>query len=230
MTPSKKVLWGVVVVLVALLLISATAAAVYYGKYETAASQNRTYAQELETALDSYRSLQSSNNATLAGFNQTLTLLAAAVANLNTSTPAYVEASVALSSLWGEYQSLARAAGRQAPSYDVHMLLDYGNGTKVWYNDTTAQPGWNGYVVTLVLLDGKVQATWYPQYGEHLVSGLGGVQDSQTEYWFLLTYNETSSWQLAQVGADLVPVVNGTTFAWVFCAENSNYGPSCPLP
>ena len=228
--PARGTFWGVVAVLAALLVLTSTAAAVYYGKYEAAASQNQTYAEELTTALASYRALQGSYNASLSDYNATLSLLATAVANLNTSTPAYQEASVALSTLWSEYQGLARPAGEASLIYGVHMFVDYGNGTVAWYNGTATQPGWNAYVVTLVLLDGKVQATWYPQYGEHLVEGIGGVSDSQTEYWFFLTYNRTSSWQVAQVGADAVPAVNGTTFAWVYCPEGSDYLPACPLP
>ena len=230
MMPTKGTFWGVVAVLAALLVLSSTATVIYYGEYEAAASQNQIYAGELKTALASYRTLQGSYDSSLSDYNETISLLVTAVANLNTSTPAYQEASVALSTLWGEYQALASSAGETHLIYGIHMLVDYGNGTRVWYNDTAAQPGWNAYVVTLVLLDGRVQATWYPQYGEHFVTGIGGVSDSQSEYWFLLTYNSSSSWQVAQVGADAIPAVNGTTFAWIYCPENSEYLPTCPLP
>lgn len=230
MTSPKGVFWGVVVILVSMLVISTTAAGVFYGEYQSEASQSKTYAGELGTALQSYRALQNSYNDSLAGYNKTITLLTLAVANLNTSTPAYQEASVALSSLWARYQQLTSASGQSTPAYVAHMLLDFGNGTRVWYNDTAVQPGWNGYVTTLVLLNGDVRASWYPQYGEHFVTGIDGVSDTPTAYWFLLTYNATASWQVAQVGADALPVNNGTTFAWAFCAENSDFLPTCPLP
>lgn len=228
--PSRGAFYGMVAVLIALLIIGSTVAAFYYGQYQQEVLQNQSHVSELNSALASYRSLVGSYNSSLADYNRTLSLLALAVANLNTSTPAYRGASVALSSLWGSYQSLANIGGRKGIVYEVSVLVDYGNGTRHWYNDTRVQPGWNGYVVTLVLLNGDVAGTWYPQYGEHFVTGVGGLSNSQTDFWFLLTYNKTASWQVAQVGADEIPIFNGTVFAWTYCPENADYGPACHLP
>ena len=152
-----------VVTLVALLLISSTLALIYYSEYQQSASKNNTYAGQLGAALASYNSLARSYDASLADYYSTLNLLATAVANLNTSTPAYRNASIALSTLWGEYERLAEAGGRKALTYVVHILVDFGNGTRRWYNGTSVQPGWNGYVDSLVLLDGRNQGNWYPQ-------------------------------------------------------------------
>jgi hypothetical protein len=230
MTPARVTFYGTVIVLIALLIFSLTAAGVYYGDYQQASSQGKTYTQELDAALASYRSLSNSYNASLSDENRTLSLLTAAVASLNTSTPAYGNASAALASLWSSYQSLASNSGRRDLTYEVHVLLDYGNGTRIWYNESRVEPGWNAYLVTLVLLNGDIQAVWYPQYGEHLFTAVNGITNTQTKSWFLLTYDRVSSWQVAQVGADEVPVFNGTVFAWTYCAENSNYLPTCSLP
>lgn len=218
-----------VAILLAALLVSLTFAGVYYGQYSQSSAQSGAYAKELDVALANYNSLAGRYNASLIDDNATLSLLATAVANMNTSTAIYRNASVDLASLWSSYQELA-ASGGKALTYQVHMLVDYGNGTKTWYNDTRVQPGWNGYIVTLVLLNGSVDALWYPQYGEHLVTGIGGVNDTQSETWFVITYSRAASWQAAQVGVDDIPMGNGTVFAWAFCAENSSYGPACPLP
>ena len=226
MTTSKGALWGITAVLMALLILSATTAAVYYGKYQTEVSQSRAYAGELDAALESYRSLQVSYNASLADYNQTISLLAAAVADLNTSTPAYREAGVALATLWSEYRELASSSGQGPLAYEVRMLVDYGNGTSVWYNDTAAQPGWNGYVVTLVLLGGDVQSQWYPQYGEHYVTGLGGVNQTSTTSWFVWEL-AGGSWARAQTGVDQIQIRNGTIMAWTLCAYDINFNPGC---
>jgi hypothetical protein len=114
------------------------------------------------------------------------------------------------------------------------ILLDFGNGTHRWYNGTSVQPGWNVYIATLVITDGNVQAQWYPSYpphGEHFISAIDGVGDSQTMYWFLWSYNETTRWQQASLGADLLPMYNGSMYAWTFCsAPPPSYTPSCSLP
>jgi type II secretory pathway pseudopilin PulG len=226
----NRTVYGVAVVFIAVLLIVSSISAYYYYQDQQEVSENQRYVSELGAALASYRTLAGSFNSSLSDYNATLALLATAVANLNTSTPAYQSASVELASLWSAYQRLASSNGERAPVYQVDMLVDYGNGTRVWYNDSGSQPGWNAYVATLVVMNGSVQATWYPQYGEHLITGIGGVADTQTVFWFLLTYNQTASWQVAQDGADDIPMFNGTTLAWVYCAENASYGPACTLP
>lgn len=224
--PTKGAFYGTVVLLVALLIVSSTAAVVYYGQYQQASSQNQRYVGELSTALSSYRALSGSFNASLDDYNQTLSLLATAVANLNTSTPAYHDASTALATLWSSYQELASASGRGALVYGVHLLVDFGNGTRRWYNDSTAQPGWNGYVVSLVLLRGNIQAAWYPQYGEHFVTGVEGVSQSASESWFVWEFSG-GSWVYAQTGADQIRISNGTTIAWTLCGYDASYNPTC---
>jgi len=226
LTVSKGVFYGTAILLVALLVISSTAAAVYYGVSQSEASQNQQYVGELNTALTSYSSLSGSFNSSLEGYNRTLSLLAAAVGSLNTSTPAYRNASLALSSLWNSYQELAAANGRKALVYDVDLLVDFGNGSLKWFNDSAAQPGWNGYLTTLVLLKGDVQAGWYPQYGEHFVTGLDGVSQTSSNYWGVWQF-EGGKWSYLQTGADLLDVRNGTTMAWALCGLDASYYPTC---
>jgi hypothetical protein len=224
------VFYGVIVTFVALLLVSSTLAVVYFNGDQQEASQNSIYASELSRALASYESLMESYNASLQDYNTTLSLLTSAVSNLNTSTSAYRNASLALSTLWNSYQQLASSSGSRALVYGVHMLVDFGNGTIQWFNDTMIQPGWNGFVTTLVLLRGNVQAVWYSGgsfgAGEHLVTGLDDVPQTSSEYWWLWQFSG-GNWTYSQTGADLMRVNNGTTFGWTLCGYNTNYYPTC---
>lgn len=223
---SKGALYGIVVTFVALILISSTAALIYYGQYQQVAALNQRHVGELESALASYRSLSGSYNTSLNDYNRTLSLLATAVANLNTTTPAYRSASAALASLWASYQNLAGVSGRKAPAYRVSLLVNFGNGTRRWFNDSTAQPGWNGYIVSLVLLKGNVQAIWYPQYGEHFVSGIAGVSQTGSKSWFVWEFGR-GRWTAAPTGVDQIQIINGTTIAWTLCGYDANYIPTC---
>jgi hypothetical protein len=225
-TVARGVFYGTVILLVALLVISASVALVYYGQYQSEVSQNRERVVELDTALSSYRSLSGSFNSSLEDYSRTLSLLAQAVGSLNTSTPAYQNASLALSSLWNSYRQLAAADGSRALVYGVSLLVDFGNGTLTWYNDSAAQPGWNGYVTTLVLLKGDVQAVWYPQYDEHFVTGVDGVSQTSSTYWGIWQYGG-GKWTYLQTGADLLDVQNGTTIAWALCGLDASYYPTC---
>lgn len=223
---SKGAFYGVVVVLVAGLLISSAFAAVYYGEYAQEAAVDQHHRAELAAALADYGSLSRLYNSSMGDYSQTLSLLAEAVGSLNTSTPAYRTAAADLASLWSSYQVLADRGGQRAPSYAVHMLVDYGNGTTRWYNDSASQPGWSGYVVTLVLLDGKVQAAWYPQYGEHLVTGVDGVNQTSSESWFVWEF-AAGKWTPSATGSDQLQIVNGTVLAWTLCGYDADFNPSC---
>ena len=223
--PAKGVFYGLIAVFLALLIILSSLTLYYYGQEQQSTSQNQKYADELTTALARYNSLSGSFNASLADYGTALALLSSAVANLNTSTPAYRNASLDLASLWSSYQQLSSASGRKALVYSVHLLLDFGNGTRRWYNDTSIQPGWNGYVATLILLRGNVQAVWYPQYGEHYVTGVDGAPQAQSTSWFFWSFE--GNWTLASTGADGLRVNNGTSIAWTLCGYDVNYDPTC---
>jgi hypothetical protein len=221
---TSKSIYGVAITLVALLIISATAGAYYYYEYQQATQSKNRYASELTTAASQYDGLASSYNSSLSLYNETFALLVGTIAVVNTSLPIYQQASSQLSQLWSKYLSLKPAS---SSLYAADILIDFGNGTRLWYNDTRVQPGWNMYVETVVLSHGDLQAQWYPAYQEHLVSGIDGVSDSQTMGWFLWTYNDTSSWQTDPVGADLQPVYNGSVLAWTYCGETASFAPEC---
>lgn len=215
---------GLAILLVALLVISATAGAYYYYQYSQASQSKDQFASELTTATVQYSKLASNYNQSLSLDNQTLSLLVGAISIVNTSLPAYQQASAELSQLWSEYLALKPAPGSV---YAADILFDFGNGTRIWYNDTSVQPGWNMYTETVVLTHGNLQAQWYPSFQEHLVSGIDGVTSTANKSWFLWTFNSTSSWQEAQVGADDLTVYNGSVFAWTFCPVSSSYAPEC---
>jgi hypothetical protein len=221
---SARTNYGVAIALVALLIVSATAAAYYYTEYSQATQSKDEYVSELTSATSQYDRLASSYNASLALDNATLSLLVGTIAVVNTTLPIYQQASVQLSQLWSEYLSLKPAS---SSLYSADILIDFGNGTARWYNGTKAQPGWNMYTESVVLSRGDLQAQWYPQYQEHLITGIDGVSNSQAKDWFLWTYNSTALWTPAQLGADDLPVYNGSVFAWTFCGETSSYAPAC---
>lgn len=104
--------------------------------------------------------------------------------------------------------------------YLSDILIDYGNGTKTWYNNTQVDPDWNLYVVTQIITSGHVNATYYPQYDSHFVTAIYNVANTKSDYWLLWTYNSTASWQMAQVGADQLMMYNDSVYAWTYCGAN----------
>ena len=127
--------------------------------------------------------------------------------------------------------SVALTSNATKPSlFTADFLFDFGNGTKIWYNNTSIQPGWNLYIASLVLTRGNMNATYYPSYGEHYVFGIDGTLSTQTNYWFIWTFGN-STWTVDNTGADLVPVYNDSVMAWSFCGENATtFLPTCSTP
>lgn len=123
-----------------------------------------------------------------------------------------------------ENQTYANQLKQLNVKYLSSVLIDYGNGTKMWYNNTKVDPSWNLYVATQVITAGRVNATFYPQYNAHFVTAIYDVANTKSEYWLLWTYNSTASWQMAQVGADQLKMYNGSVYAWTYC------GAECPRP
>jgi hypothetical protein len=224
--PSNRTQSGVIVLLVALLLITSSMAVAYYDRYQKQTSETNRYVEELQGALAKYNQLSSSYKSSLEGFNKTISLLTNALSNLNTSTPAYLEGSQALGTLWNQYLALASASETSPARYSVSMLLEFGNGTRRSFADQMIQPGWNAYMATLVMLNGSVQATWYPGYQEHYVTAIDGVPSGRTTAWFVWSLNG-ANWELAPTGADAVQVHNGTTFAWTLCGYDQKFKPVC---
>ena len=119
------------------------------------------------------------------------------------------------------------------PTQTTGILLDFGNGTLLWRNDTEVPTGANAYVATVIAARGAVNATLYPpfapgQSAEHFVTGIYNVTETRQQSWFIWTYNGTAGWQLAQVGPDDLTAGNGSVFAWTFCSYNASTGaPAC---
>jgi hypothetical protein len=213
---SPKTLSGIAAVLVAALIVSSSLGAYYYYQDGQQSQVQSHYVSDLSDAAAQNSQLTSRYDSALSLSNQTLALLAQTVGVVNTSLPAYKQASAQLSGLWSSYLKLKP---QSAHVYSADVLFNYGNGTRLWYNNSQIQPGWNFYTETVVLTGGNMQATWYPSFGEHLVNGINGVSGTKTSYWIVWTYNSTALWQKAPVGADDIPVHDGSILAWTFCGQ-----------
>lgn len=221
----KGVSVAVAVFLLALLVVSGTVAAFYHAQYNAQAAASSQYVKDLQAADSRFNQTATNYNVLLAQYNLSISLLSKSVAQLNTSSPVYQQASTELAALWKTYLELKPEG---TTLYSANIVIDFGNGTKTWYNGTGVQPGWNLYILTLVLTSGRLDAQWYPQYGEHFVTGVDGVTNNPSldRSWFFWDWNATAKWQSPPVGADDLNVYNGSDFAWTYC----NYDPSTFVP
>jgi hypothetical protein len=229
------------------------------GEYNGLVSTYNGSVSSFERLASVYNSTSASYLSISNVFNQTFTLLVSAISVLNTTDGAYVNASQTLTQLWSQYLAITSQYKQLSSNFETlltnfenennvtlheniqpvpltlltsNILLDFGNGTNDWFNGTAVEPQWNFYVATIVITRGNVNASYYPSYSEHLVTGIDGVLNNNAlnMYWFLWTYNSTSSWQVAPVGPDLLPMYNGSIYAWTYCKADVNFNPTCTPP
>lgn len=104
----------------------------------------------------------------------------------------------------------------------VNTLVNYGNGTSIWYNETEVPIGWNFYNLTVFVANGKVEALYYPYLHANYIIGINGIRNDNdgihcTFCWTLWSYCKNDrAWAISALGADLIILVDGATYAWYY--------------
>ena len=100
----------------------------------------------------------------------------------------------------------------------VNLCIDYGNGTKEWYN-VSASPGITLFDLTQQIA--QIEYDYYPtmQPGHVLMKTINGVGPSPAEwkYWFWYYWDENSNqWVFGQVGCDAWTLRDNGTYRWIY--------------
>ena len=95
----------------------------------------------------------------------------------------------------------------------VNIGVDYGNGTRTYYNDTKALTGETVFDVTKQVANVEYQVGSLGTY----VTEINGVKSQGNFGWTFWPWNSTSqTWSFAHVGADAYSIANGETFMWYY--------------
>lgn len=99
-------------------------------------------------------------------------------------------------------------------SYKVNIMINYGNGTKTWYNQTIIPVGWSLFNATSKATGGGVEGTWY-SFGV-FVTSINGVGGTESLYWLWFTWDDVENkWVSGQTGADSYIMSHDETAAWL---------------
>jgi hypothetical protein len=103
----------------------------------------------------------------------------------------------------------------------ANLGIDYGNGTRRWFNETRITAG-----STLLNLTELVTSVNYSEgsLGAY-VNSIDGASNS-SKYWFWWTYS-SSTWVLGPVGFDKYVVGDNETLFW-YLEDSSTWPPSSP--
>ena len=113
----------------------------------------------------------------------------------------------------------------------MDTLINYGNNSVKWYNETNIPTTWNFYDLTLFIANCNVESQFYGlPYNEHFVTGINGVRNTGRSYWTLWRLcQKEGAWTVSNVGADLISLSNGEALAWAYQVLSSPNPTEPPL-
>ena len=104
-------------------------------------------------------------------------------------------------------------------SYKVNVGVDFGNGSRVWFNGTYVPVGSSVFNATFISTGGRMTSQVY-RFGNVssvFVMGILGVSGSSTAFWLWYHFDNSSrGWVEAPVGANSYLATEGGTYLWNF--------------
>jgi len=119
---------------------------------------------------------------------------------------------------------IATSAASDAVSVTVDVLIDYGNGTKVWYHGVTLAGGVTVFDATVTVAD--VNYTDWGSWGI-FIDAINGEWNSYPYYWMWWYWDFTESrWISGPVASNFYVLNDGDIIAWYY--EDISVGPLLP--
>jgi hypothetical protein len=112
----------------------------------------------------------------------------------------------------GEINSTLEEMREEIKQFDiaVDILIDYGNGTSIWFNDTQVQLGSTLFNVTNNIAE--VEYTLF-ELGV-FIDSINGVGEDLGGWW--IWYHYDGEWQYGQVGSNQWILKDGEIFSWEY--------------
>jgi len=111
-------------------------------------------------------------------------------------------------------------------SISVNIAIDYGNGTRTWFNETTLPLGATVFNATAKVANPEPD----PQYGESFIIAINGVGQNKNEnmYWIWWFWDETQNkWTPGPVANNEYTLSSDQTVIW-YLENTSSWPPPSP--
>jgi hypothetical protein len=92
----------------------------------------------------------------------------------------------------------------------VNIMVDFGNGTVIWYNDTRIQTGASVLDATLIAVEADYQTSDFGSF----VTSINGKEQDSTHFWIWSVYED--EWGMGPVGADQYNLHDGDIIGWTY--------------
>ena len=113
---------------------------------------------------------------------------------------------------------------------EVDLLVNFGNGTRRWYNGTTVPSGSSLFNATQRIFGDDMEYA-FGSYGVYLseLGGRGASPDNPSQFWVWFRWDEQKKdWSMGETSADQHRLLPGESLAWAL-VDFSSPGPS-PRP
>ena len=92
----------------------------------------------------------------------------------------------------------------------VDIMIDYGNGTIVWINETRIQTGADLMEATGLACNIEYQTSDFGSF----ITKINGVEQDSNHFWLWNYYDK--GWQMGPVGADQYSLHDGDVVGWTY--------------
>ena len=115
----------------------------------------------------------------------------------------------------------------RSSTYEVDIMVNFGNGTRVWHNNTIIPIGWSLFNATVRITNGNLKYTLF--LGAPFITSILGNDAHGSWSWMWWSWNSTEGdWQSGAVGANAFILKNGDIVAWYL--EDTSQWPSLAKP
>ncbi len=132
-------------------------------------------------------------------------------------------ASLASGYYWLQYTDTVNRIGGVLIS--VNVGVDFGNGTRQWYNDTKALTGMTLFSASKTVL--RVTYELYSGYGVYVKSILGLAAEGMTGWSWWRWNLQALNWTSGDISSDSYLVAPNEIYMWYYA---TGYPPTPPLP
>ena len=143
--------------------------------------------------------------------NKSLIVLLSAVAVLSFSGALY---------MYNEYRVLdqnyqAIQENIDNVSINIDFIVDFGNGTIIYFNQTRVPVGFSMYDSTAFIIgEENIDSIYYSDFNAYFVNSLLGTGNNPDYAWSAWQYQQ--DWELLEIGSNLFIPKDGQTIAWYY--------------
>jgi len=103
----------------------------------------------------------------------------------------------------------------EAVTMRINIVIDYGNGTKVWYNNTLVPLG--ATLLNATETVANVQSTPWPEYQAVFIDAINDVPTTETHFWWWKCWDrDVHEWKDGEIGADIYRLKPKETVMWQY--------------